>query len=72
MKCQIKVIKEVVDIFAKYQPKVGQVCDADYAPAMHSNRGDGHNRAEFCVINVFDKKIALRKGEYEIVRIYNG
>lgn len=72
MKCQIKVIKQVVDIFPKFQPKVGDIYDADYVPATHRSKGDVNNKAEFCVINVFDKKIALRKGEFEIVGYCNG
>lgn len=70
-KCQVKVIKQVVDIFPWLQPKVGQIYDAVLSPAKKKKSGvDG--KAEFCIINVLDKKIALRKGEYEIVGIYNG
>lgn len=70
MKCQIKVIKEVLDIFQKYQPKVGKIYDAELSPQAvkrFDNRW-GSGKMEFCVINVLDKKIVLRKGEYEIVR----
>lgn len=71
MKCQIKIIKEVVDIFPSLQPKVGKIYDADFSPARRkTNRGEG--KAEFCVVDVLDKKIILRKGEYEIVRYCNG
>lgn len=70
MKCQVKVIKEVLDIFQKYQPKVGKIYDAELSPQAgkrFDNRW-GSGKMEFCVINVLDKKIVLRKGEYEIVR----
>ena len=74
MKCQIKVIKEVVDIFPWLQPKVGQIYDADLSPAAEKrdNGAWGCGKKEFCIINVLDKKIALRKGEYEIVGYSNG
>ena len=66
MNCEIKVIKEILDIFPKYQPKVGQIYKAELSEARK------YVFAEFCVIDVLDKKIALRKGEYEIVRYCNG
>lgn len=72
MRCQIKIIKEMVDIFQKYQPKVGKIYDAIYSPATHRRDGDYSGKAEFCVINVLDKKIIVRPGEYEIVRLCNG
>ena len=69
MKCQVKVIKEVLDIFQKYQPKVGKIYDAELSPS-NSKCGRYYlgGKREFCVVNVLDKKIVLRKGEYEIVR----
>jgi hypothetical protein len=71
MKCQIKVIKQVVDIFVKYQPKVGQIYDAELSPAQNWKDGWQHKK-EFCIIDILDKKIVLRNGEYEIVRLCNG
>lgn len=68
IKCEIKVIKEVDDIFTKYQPKVGQIYDAELSPATIRSGGHGNHKPEFCIVNVLDKKIALRKGEYEIVQ----
>lgn len=70
IKCEIKVIKEVLDLFPKYMPKVGQTYDALLSPSVLKGRTGG--KAEFCVINVLDKKIVLKKGEYEIVRNCNG
>jgi hypothetical protein len=61
MTCKIKVTKEVTDIFPQYRPQVGQVYEAELSTAVK------HLYAEFCIIHVHDKKIALRKGEYEIV-----
>lgn len=71
MKCKIKIIKEVVDIFPWLQPKVGQIYDADLSPRRKKTKG-GEGKAEFCIIDVLGKKIALRKGEYEIVGYSNG
>lgn len=73
MKCQIKVVKEVVDIFVKYQPKVGQIYDAEFSPSnARCGRDNYGGKREFCIIDIFDKKIILRPGEYEIVRYSNG
>lgn len=67
--CKIKVIKEVTDIFPQYRPQVGQVYDAVVSPGKLKRVGveSRPGKAEFCVIDVLDKRIALRKGEYEIV-----
>jgi hypothetical protein len=67
--CKIKVTKEILDIFPKYRPQVGQVYEAVVSPGKLKRVGadSHHGKAEFCVIDVLDKRIALRKGEYEIV-----
>lgn len=74
MKCQIKVVKEVLDIFSKYQPKVGKIYDAELSPQNTRNKNGtwGTGKKEFCVVNIMGKPIILRKGEYEIVRYCNG
>lgn len=60
--CKIRVIKEVIDIFPEYIPKVGMVYDAIY-------RNPRRIMTEFCVIDVLDKRIVLRRGEFEIVEV---
>ena len=67
--CKIKVIKEVTDIFPKYRPLVGQVYDAVVSPRTQKRVGKdtSQGKSEFCIVEVLDKKIALRKGEYEII-----
>jgi hypothetical protein len=70
-KCQVKIIKQVVDIYPWLQPKVGQIYDADLSPRRKKTKL-GEGKAEFCIIDVLGKKIALRKGEYEIVGYSNG
>lgn len=74
VKCEIKIIEEVTSIFPKYQPKVGQIYKAILSPGylIRVSENSSHGKAEFCIIDVLDKKIALRKGEYEIVRYCNG
>lgn len=73
MICQIKVIKEAVGIFPEYQPKVGKIYDAELSPQHTKNKDGtwGSGNKEFCVINVMEKKIVLRQGEYEIVGYCN-
>lgn len=67
MFCQIKVIREVTDIFPKYRPKVGAVYDADYSPGRWKQETTTSAKAEFAVVDVLDKRIVLRSGEFEIV-----
>lgn len=64
IKCKVKILSPLPEVFPSYQPTVGQVYDASY----HSSSRRGKSTAsEVCLIDVKDKKIALRKGEYEIV-----
>lgn len=60
-KCKIKVLREVLDIFPRYQPIVGKVYDAEYRPGLR-------NRKQTCIISVLDKRIILRGNEFEVVR----
>ena len=62
---KIRVVKEVTDIFPEYRPDVGKVYEARYRPRTREkcNAGIG----AFCVIDVLDKQIVLRSGEFEIV-----
>lgn len=65
----IKVTKFVEDIFPEYRPTVGAIYDAEYTPraTMRGHwKGYSGNR-EFCIINVRDKRIILRSGEFEII-----
>lgn len=65
MKCQIKIIKALHEIFPKYRPQVGQVYDADLSIGR---KGRGWQaKKEFCIIHVGGRKVVVRKGEYEIV-----
>ena len=58
--CKIKVVKEVLSIYAMYRPEVGKIYDA--------LRGESvRHQKDFVVLDILDKKIILRKGEYEEV-----
>ena len=59
IKCKIKVICHLPGVFPEYQPEIGKVYDAEYATT--------EKKLEFCVINVSDKRIVVRKGEFEVV-----
>lgn len=58
--CKIKVTKEVLNIFEPYRPELGKVYDAEYGKPRKEMR-------EFCILDIKDKRIILRKGEFEIV-----
>ena len=60
MLCKIKVDKPVPGLFPMYQPEIGKIYDAEYS------RIGRHNR-EIAVIDILDKKICLRAGEFEMV-----
>ena len=64
IKCKVKILSPLPEVFSAYQPIVGQVYDATYLPA---GRRGAITNTEVCLISVKDKKIALHKGEFEIV-----
>lgn len=64
IRCKVRIIKPLNGVFTEYQPEVGGVYDAIY-----NEKGSGpkwHNNISICIIDVKDKKICLRKGEYEV------
>lgn len=68
-KVRVRVLKEVA-VFPRYRPRVGRVYDAVYSPAKPWKQGKKNiwgGKQEFCVIDILDKKIILRSGEFEIV-----
>lgn len=65
MICKVKVIKDAEGVFPEYTPEVGRVYDAKYIPRSRKKNGTGV--AEFCVIDMLDKKIILRGDEFEVV-----
>lgn len=60
--CRIRVTKDVLSIFAEYRPVVGKEYDAKRCALAKYAKS-----AEFVIVNILDKRIVLRKGEYEVV-----
>ncbi len=65
IKCKVKVLCPLPGVYLEYQPKVGQVYEADYRKAKRIS--SGQTNSPVCVIDIRDKRICLRSGEYEIV-----
>jgi hypothetical protein len=62
MNCKIRITKEIEGLYPQYQPKVGKVYPAEYIEPFSKSQGSA-----ICVVNILDKRIILRKGEFEIV-----
>lgn len=67
IKCKVRILCPLSEVYPKYQPKVGEVYKAYYEKTQIRSNGNVYNPV--CVIHVLDKKICLRKGEYEIVEV---
>jgi hypothetical protein len=65
MRRLVKVIKDAEGVFPEYMPEVGKVYEAEHIPRTRGKNGVGV--AEFCVIDMLDKKIILRGDEFEVV-----
>lgn len=65
IKCKVRILCPLSEVYPKYQPKVGEVYEAYYKKTQFRSGGKAYNPV--CVIEVLDKKICLRKGEYEIL-----
>lgn len=63
-KCKIRIINPVDGVFPKYKPEVGMIYDAEYSP--QDNRAK-HSKVAVCIVDILDKRICLKKGEYEIL-----
>lgn len=60
MLCKIKILTPLQGVFPEYQPQVGKIYDAKYCK---SRKG----YSDFAVIDIKNKKIIVRLGEFEIV-----
>ena len=65
IKCKVRILCHLPGVYTKYQPTVGEIYEAEYKKTEH--RRDGRAYSPVCAIKILDKKICLRKGEYEIV-----
>lgn len=62
---KIRCIQEVMAIFPEYRPELGKVYDA-----VKGNRPRKRKHAKnFVIVPIREKRIVLRDGEYEIVRV---
>lgn len=59
--CKARIIKPLDGVYPEYQPEVGKVYDCRYCK---SRKG----YSDFVVIDIKDKKIIARLGEFEIVK----
>lgn len=60
MKRKIRPTRKLNGVYPKYQPEVGKVYEAEHCPS-------GKRHGDFCIIDIKDKRIVLRKGEFEVV-----
>lgn len=63
--CKIRIVKPLEGVYARFQPVVGKIYDAVFVPPKKRTTGKGHDHLEFCVLDIADKKIIVRPGEYE-------
>lgn len=64
-KRRVKILKPLPGVYRKYQPEVGGVYEADYRAGKRYPYG--FNTFTTCIIDVLDKRICLREGEYEVL-----
>lgn len=63
---KILVTKVPEGVYPEYQPEVGKVYEAEYVPPKV--KGDGYTTyREFCVVDIKDKRICLRNGEFAVI-----
>ncbi len=65
VKRKVRILCPLPGVYPKYQPKVGEVYEADYKESSFKSAGRFY--APVCVIDILDKRICLKKGEYEIL-----
>jgi hypothetical protein len=65
MKCRIRIVKEIEDVFPRYRPKFGNVYDAEYIDSSKPYKVF----PPVCILNIADKRIIIRKDEFEILGV---
>lgn len=65
VRCKVRILKPLHGVFSEYQPVVGGVYDAIYNESK--SYSSKQSKVYICIIDVKDKKICLRNGEYEII-----
>lgn len=67
--CKIRIIRPLNGVYPLYQPTVGKIYDAEFVPSKKNPYNRGHCHLGFCVLDIADKKIVVRLGEYELVEV---
>lgn len=66
--CKIRIIRPLNGVYPLYQPQVGKVYDAEFVPAApRDGTRSKHYNNEFCVLDIANKKLVVRPGEYEMI-----
>lgn len=60
---KVRCIQEVTEIYANYRPEPGKVYDAEKGNRPRKRK----NQKDFVILNILDKRIVLRRGEYEVM-----
>ncbi len=64
---RVRILKPLPEVFPEYQPVVGKVYDAIYNLRFPDK---AHcPRSHICIIDLKDKKICLRRDEYELLEV---
>ena len=58
--CKVKILHPLEGVYPEYQPEVGKIYDAVWCNPRVKN-------TEFAIIDILDKKIVIRKEEFEVV-----
>ena len=65
MRCKIRIVKEITDLFPRFCPVIGQIYDAEFKPKTRKYEKFG----SMCIVNISGKRIIVREGEFEIVGV---
>lgn len=60
---KVRCIQEVTEIYANYRPELGKVYNAEKGNRPRKRK----HQKDFVILNILDKRIVLRRGEYEVV-----
>lgn len=60
---RVRIVKGLNGVYPEYQPAVGSEYDAEYCDAKNSSK----QISPICIIDIKDKRICLKKEEYEII-----
>lgn len=63
---KVRVLCSLPGVYTLYQPEVGKIYDGHYLPSGRRYNGT-QTHSPVCYIDILDKHICLKTGEYEIV-----